>query len=265
MRAGHHVSVQHQNRPVAQLHRSALHVDAVLARPQREALPGQAVIARNPGFQRAGIDHSRGWQRLLRHLRLNHQRAGAGPQQRRLQTPRQDQSFLAELEAQAPIGFRHRRVISDRRRAWGGGAPGRGRRIGSNGQRVPQQPRNQAGLRFQEAAPMHQPGSSQEKLLDASSAPEVRVMVSQTVMPGLGEPGGAAPMAFTEQDAVMLASVLRSPRTVQVNIASSLGPTSVPRRSSPAVVSVESEDPFPICACRSPQCKEMSNLAAGRT
>ena len=66
---------------------------------------------------------------------------------------------------------------------------------------------------------MHQPGSSQKKLLDASPAPEVRVMVSQTVIPGLGRLGGAAPMAFTEQGVAMLSSVLRSPRAVQVNIA----------------------------------------------
>jgi hypothetical protein len=44
-------------------------------------------------------------------------------------------------------------------------------------------------------------------------------MVSQTVIPGLGKLGGAAPMAFTEQGVAMLSSVLRSPRAVQVNIA----------------------------------------------
>ena len=48
---------------------------------------------------------------------------------------------------------------------------------------------------------------------------EVRVMVSQTVIPGLGKLGGAAPMAFTEQGVAMLSSVLRSLRAVQVNIA----------------------------------------------
>ena len=48
---------------------------------------------------------------------------------------------------------------------------------------------------------------------------EVRLMVSQTVIPGLGKLGGAAPMAFTEQGVAMLSSVLRSPRAVQVNIA----------------------------------------------
>jgi hypothetical protein len=51
------------------------------------------------------------------------------------------------------------------------------------------------------------------------TADEVRVMVSQTVIPGLGKLGGAAPMAFTEQGVAMLSSVLRSPRAVQVNIA----------------------------------------------
>jgi hypothetical protein len=51
------------------------------------------------------------------------------------------------------------------------------------------------------------------------TADEVRVMVSQTVIPGLGKLGGAAPMAFTEQGVAMLSSVLRSPRDVQVNIA----------------------------------------------
>ena len=51
------------------------------------------------------------------------------------------------------------------------------------------------------------------------TADEVRVMVSQTVIPSLGKLGGAAPMAFTEQGVAMLSSVLRSPRAVQVNIA----------------------------------------------
>jgi hypothetical protein len=51
------------------------------------------------------------------------------------------------------------------------------------------------------------------------TADEVRVIVSQTVIPGLGKLGGAAPMAFTEQGVAMLSSVLRSPRDVQVNIA----------------------------------------------
>jgi hypothetical protein len=45
------------------------------------------------------------------------------------------------------------------------------------------------------------------------------MLVSQSVIPGLGKLGGAAPMAFTEQGVAMLSSVLRSERAVEVNIA----------------------------------------------
>jgi hypothetical protein len=48
---------------------------------------------------------------------------------------------------------------------------------------------------------------------------EARLLVSQTVIPGLGKLGGAVPMAFTEQGVAMLSSVLRGERAVQVNIA----------------------------------------------
>jgi hypothetical protein len=48
---------------------------------------------------------------------------------------------------------------------------------------------------------------------------EVGALVSQNVIPGRGQLGGARPMAFTEQGVAMLSSVLRSPRAVQVNIA----------------------------------------------
>jgi hypothetical protein len=48
---------------------------------------------------------------------------------------------------------------------------------------------------------------------------ETRLLVSQTVIPGLGKLGGAVPMAFTEQGVAMLSSVLRSERAVEVNIA----------------------------------------------
>lgn len=48
---------------------------------------------------------------------------------------------------------------------------------------------------------------------------EIDMLVSQTVIPGRGKFGGAAPMAFTEQGVAMLSSVLRSKRAVQVNIA----------------------------------------------
>lgn len=48
---------------------------------------------------------------------------------------------------------------------------------------------------------------------------EARLLVSQTVIPGLGKLGGATPMAFTEQGVAMLSSVLRGDRAVQVNIA----------------------------------------------
>lgn len=48
---------------------------------------------------------------------------------------------------------------------------------------------------------------------------ESRLLVSQTVIPGLGKLGGSVPMAFTEQGVAMLSSVLRSTRAVEVNIA----------------------------------------------
>jgi len=51
------------------------------------------------------------------------------------------------------------------------------------------------------------------------STPEIKNLVSQTVIPTRGKLGGATPMAFTEQGVAMLSSVLRSSRAVQVNIA----------------------------------------------
>jgi hypothetical protein len=48
---------------------------------------------------------------------------------------------------------------------------------------------------------------------------EAGILVSQSVIPGLGKLGGASPMAFTEQGVAMLSSVLRSTRAVEVNIA----------------------------------------------
>src|SRR6266403_1562883 len=51
------------------------------------------------------------------------------------------------------------------------------------------------------------------------STPEIKNLVSQTVIPTRGKLGGATPYAFTEQGVAMLSSVLRSPRSVQVNIA----------------------------------------------
>ena len=48
---------------------------------------------------------------------------------------------------------------------------------------------------------------------------DVRLLVSQNVIPRLGKLGGAIPMAFTEQGVAMLSSVLRGDRAVQVNIA----------------------------------------------
>ncbi len=47
---------------------------------------------------------------------------------------------------------------------------------------------------------------------------EIAALVSQNVIPGRGQLGGAVPMAFTEQGVAMLSSVLRSPRAVHVNI-----------------------------------------------
>lgn len=51
------------------------------------------------------------------------------------------------------------------------------------------------------------------------TAAEIDLLVSQSVIPTRGKFGGAKPMAFTEQGVAMLASVLRSKRAVQVNIA----------------------------------------------
>ena len=48
---------------------------------------------------------------------------------------------------------------------------------------------------------------------------EAGILVSQSVIPGLGKLGGASPMAFIEQGVAMLSSVLRSTRAVEVNIA----------------------------------------------
>jgi hypothetical protein len=48
---------------------------------------------------------------------------------------------------------------------------------------------------------------------------EIDGLVSQSVIPGRGQLGGAAPFAFTEQGVAMLSSVLRSHRAVEVNIA----------------------------------------------
>jgi ORF6N domain len=48
---------------------------------------------------------------------------------------------------------------------------------------------------------------------------EEKDLVSQNVIPGRGQLGGARPMVFTEQGVAMLSSVLRSPRAVEVNIA----------------------------------------------
>ncbi|HEX3816903.1 MAG TPA: ORF6N domain-containing protein [Chthoniobacterales bacterium] len=51
------------------------------------------------------------------------------------------------------------------------------------------------------------------------TATEIDLLVSQSVIPTRSKLGGAKPMAFTEQGVAMLASVLRSKRAVQVNIA----------------------------------------------
>lgn len=47
---------------------------------------------------------------------------------------------------------------------------------------------------------------------------EVKVMVSQNVIPSVQSLGGYLPYAFTEQGVAMLSSVLRSKRAVMVNI-----------------------------------------------
>jgi hypothetical protein len=50
------------------------------------------------------------------------------------------------------------------------------------------------------------------------TADEVKIMVSQNVIPSRQSLGGYLPFAFTEQGVVMLSSVLRSRRAVLVNI-----------------------------------------------
>ena len=47
---------------------------------------------------------------------------------------------------------------------------------------------------------------------------EVKVMVSQNVIPSLKHFGGHLPYVFTEQGVAMLSSILRSERAIQVNI-----------------------------------------------
>ena len=47
---------------------------------------------------------------------------------------------------------------------------------------------------------------------------EVKIMVSQNVIPSIQSLGGYLPFAFTEQGVAMLSSVLRSRRAVLVNI-----------------------------------------------
>ena len=62
-------------------------------------------------------------------------------------------------------------------------------------------------------------GRFPEDFLFVLTTDETGVLVSQSVIPGRGKFGGAAPYAFTEQGVAMLSSVLRSTRAVQVNIA----------------------------------------------
>jgi hypothetical protein len=50
------------------------------------------------------------------------------------------------------------------------------------------------------------------------SGEEVKIMVSQNVIPSIQSLGGYLPYAFTEQGVAMLSSVLRSRRAVLVNI-----------------------------------------------
>lgn len=45
---------------------------------------------------------------------------------------------------------------------------------------------------------------------------EAGILVSQSVILGLGKLGGASPMAFTEQGVAMLSSVLRSTRNIAI-------------------------------------------------
>jgi hypothetical protein len=62
-------------------------------------------------------------------------------------------------------------------------------------------------------------GRFPEDFLFVLTTDETGVLVSQSVIPGRGKFGGAAPYAFTEQGVAMLSSVLRSTRAIQVNIA----------------------------------------------
>ena len=62
-------------------------------------------------------------------------------------------------------------------------------------------------------------GRFPEDFLFVLTADETGAPASQSVIPGRGNFGGAAPYAFTEQGVAMLSSVLRSTRAVQVNIA----------------------------------------------
>jgi hypothetical protein len=48
---------------------------------------------------------------------------------------------------------------------------------------------------------------------------EIKLMVSQNVIPSKSKFGGALPMVFTEQGVAMLSSILKSPKAVAVNIA----------------------------------------------
>lgn len=48
---------------------------------------------------------------------------------------------------------------------------------------------------------------------------EVKLLVSQFVIPSKGKFGGAMPMAFSEQGVAMLSGVLHSPKAIEVNIA----------------------------------------------
>ncbi|MDP1993750.1 MAG: ORF6N domain-containing protein [Ignavibacteria bacterium] len=47
---------------------------------------------------------------------------------------------------------------------------------------------------------------------------EIKLMVSQTVIPSKSYFGGSAPFAFTEQGVAMLSSVLKSEKAIEVNI-----------------------------------------------
>jgi len=48
---------------------------------------------------------------------------------------------------------------------------------------------------------------------------EIKLMVSQIVIPSKSKFGGALPMVFTEQGVAMLSSVLKSNKAIEVNIA----------------------------------------------